>query len=783
MSKPNPKNIKTAIDNGDVEQVKKEINNLNVNNIFDGGVTFLANASLKLIDLAKEKNSNNSDKKEKIKAIIKYLLDQGADPLASILYNNNRIPLYKFIIDQAESLDNIFQLFTGYIASRERKYSITEEELIKLMLYAVLRENVEALTALLKQMQPGYSIDKKTILGTTLLYSAAEECKNLEIIKLLLNHGANPDLLCTVLLENYKATPLFIAVNAMNVEFVKTMLPYCKNVNIVCESSIFNGSCYVTQQRVTPLLFAMNLANKYKPLAEIADLLIENDADPTIEGIIGGAPVNAYNFALDNSPDLMGKLIEWCDKNMQTFSFFIMSCLFLILNQKERILKNMYYLPEFFSSTFTIILEEPEIFQKFIVDRNISNLQLETLFYCAIFLSNSAASKIQEKLFKAIKPKTLTPADLFNKRMILLSPKSFSLQVQRENIPLSTMQEETLPENPKIEYDKTQRLEKESLKSNNTNEVGRAIEFRTLTPADIVNKRMSFFSPLAQSQNESTPLSTVREVSLPNNPTGQNETQKLEGKSLKNSTEQKKSEIKQRNTQIYENTPDVMSARSYLKNVLGWSEEQLKAISGNNNSYIKKSKKPDKNITAKKNTTWFRGHLNSDALGLSRLNIEYEAYLLIDSESIEYEANKKRVSKDAIYELIKTAQGKREFVNPKAQSGLISFDQKDRFEISMSVIVDKSGQRRGFPAEMVGKVKVLKYPQRLGIIKIESDQNNETGRAPLYVVTGVIDNDDHMPSKSFQPKPLDLWRFLQTAKNKNKEEDSETSFSLKPYLN
>ncbi len=114
---------------------------------------------------------------------------------------------------------------------------------------------------------------------------------------------------------------------------------------------------------------------------------------------------------------------------------------------------------------------------------------------------------------------------------------------------------------------------------------------------------------------------------------------------------------------------------------------------------------------------------------------------------------------------------------------LIGFKQKDRWTTALSVIINEFRENQiVVPAEIVGKVKGSKNPHRLGAIKIKSDQNNEknneAGRAPLYVVTGVIDNDDHMPSKGFQPKALNLWEILKEMGNQNKEE-AEESFVFK----
>lgn len=178
-------------------------------------------------------------------------------------------------------------------------------------------------------------------------------------------------------------------------------------------------------------------------------------------------------------------------------------------------------------------------------------------------------------------------------------------------------------------------------------------------------------------------------------------------------------------------------------------------------------------LPAKETTSWFEGHLTSDSHHLVPLEANYEAYILIDDASIEQTAKGNR--EDAIEALQKIVRKTPKFVDPK-KSGMISFDQKDRFKTTLPVIID-TGNKLLIPAEVVGKIKHAAFPQRLSIVKVEADTRVRGGRAPLYIiVTGkIIDNKSHMPPKDFQPGALDLRPYNQLG-NKNKEEIETSTF-------
>ncbi len=177
-------------------------------------------------------------------------------------------------------------------------------------------------------------------------------------------------------------------------------------------------------------------------------------------------------------------------------------------------------------------------------------------------------------------------------------------------------------------------------------------------------------------------------------------------------------------------------------------------------------------LPAKETTSWFEGHLTSDSHHLVPLQANYEAYILIGDASIEQTAKGKR--EDAIEALQKIVRKTPRFVDPK-KSGMISFDQKDRFKTTLPVIIDDTGNQLLIPAEVVGKIKHAAFPQRLSTVKVAADKVSG-GRAPLYVATkDIIDNKSHMPPKDFQPGALDLRPYIQLG-NKNKEEIETSTF-------
>tara|TARA_B100001113_G_scaffold308361_1_gene270491 strand:- start:2939 stop:6778 length:3840 start_codon:yes stop_codon:yes gene_type:complete len=240
----------------------------------------------------------------KLTELCSLLLQHGANP--NVRDNDGDTPLHLCMMSTCEGVTN-GNLVRTLIAYNANVNDLNDDYESPLK-YAVLYHCTEGVRVLLQNGASPNAIDRE---GNTILNAAFKlgitMNDNINVIKLLLQYGADPNLRDVTYGENSKITPIFTAITTGNEEGLRLLIQKGARINIICKEQIYIGP--VNTINDTPLLTAIQHGRP-----EMVRMLLENGANPDLDtpnNITAIKLVRDFNNDIANRSEIEKILLDY----------------------------------------------------------------------------------------------------------------------------------------------------------------------------------------------------------------------------------------------------------------------------------------------------------------------------------------------------------------------------------------------------------------------------------------------------------------------------------------